>query len=188
MAFSSSNYNDNQPSISRSFFGKTMRIEGVISSEEDLTIEGTVTGELKVSKTLTIGNNGHINGKISAAVVRISGGAEGELIANQKLEIASSGKYNGHITADTIMVAEGAILKGTINCEDEIEPEEKEDVAPQDKNTPENNPDAPDNQEDIIDAEEIKEETEKPAETAEKKEDHPKPTASDKKSEKRNKY
>lgn len=126
MALSSSNIDQEQASSSRSFFGKTMRIEGAITSDEDLTIEGTVTGELQVTKTLTIGNNGHINGKIEAAVVRISGGAEGHLNASERLEIASSGKYEGHIKADKIMVAEGAQLKGTINITVEESPKTKE--------------------------------------------------------------
>jgi cytoskeletal protein CcmA (bactofilin family) len=106
-------------SSSGSFFGKTMRIEGEIISDEDLTIEGKVNGQLEVSKTLTIGRDGYVNGEISANVVRISGEAEGRICASAKLEISSRGKYNGNIQADKIVVAEGAVIKGTINLEEE---------------------------------------------------------------------
>ena len=112
---------------SQSFFGKTMRIEGEITSDEDLTIEGNVKGKLEISKTLIIGKEGHVEGKISASVVRISGEAEGELKASQKLEISSAGKYNGNIKSETIKVAEGAQIKGTINLE------EKNPTPPQQK-------------------------------------------------------
>ena len=107
-------------SSSQSFFGKTMRIEGEITSDEDLTIEGKVMGQLHVSKTLTIGREGYVDGKISANVVHISGEAEGHLSASQKLVISSEGKYTGNISSDTIKVAEGAQIKGTINTEEKI--------------------------------------------------------------------
>ena len=109
-------------SSSSSFFGKTMRIEGEITSDEDLTIEGKVTGQLEISKTLTIGREGYVNGNISASVVLISGEAEGHLLASEKLEISSEGKYSGNITADTIRVAEGAQIKGSINLDDKTTP------------------------------------------------------------------
>jgi len=102
-------------SVSSSFFGKTMKIDGQITSDEDVTIEGKLKGQLKVSKTLTIGKDGYVNGKISASVIQISGEAKGEISASEKLEISSDGQYTGNIQADTIVVAEGAKLKGTIN-------------------------------------------------------------------------
>ena len=107
-------------SSSQSFFGKTMRIEGEITSDENLTIEGKVKGQLQVSKTLTIGKEGYVDGKISANVVHISGEAEGHLSASDKLVITSEGKYTGNISSDTIKVAEGAQIKGTINTEEKI--------------------------------------------------------------------
>lgn len=106
-------------SSSQSFFGKTMRIEGEITSDEDITIEGKVKGQLQVSKTLTIGKEGYVDGKITANVVHISGEAEGHLSASEKLVISSEGKYTGNINSDTIKVAEGAQIKGTINIEKE---------------------------------------------------------------------
>lgn len=118
---------DGSISYSHSFFGKTMRIEGQVTSDEDLTIEGKVEGQLEVSKTLNIGNDGVIDGEISAAVVRISGEAKGNLIASQKLEISSQGRYTGDIKAETIRVEEGANIKGTINFGDEkIDKKDKE--------------------------------------------------------------
>ncbi len=104
--------------VTRSFFSKTMRIEGEIISDEDLTIEGKVNGQLKISKTLTIGKEGFVYGEITAALVRIGGEVEGIVHASEKLEISAGGKFNGHIKAEKIVVSEGAQLKGTINLEE----------------------------------------------------------------------
>jgi cytoskeletal protein CcmA (bactofilin family) len=122
MAFGSEKRSDSSDyeSSSQSFFGKTMRIEGEVTSNEDLTIEGKIKGQLQVSKTLTIGKEGYVDGDISANVVHISGKAEGHLSASKRLVISSEGKYTGNISADTIKVAEGAQIKGTINTEEKI--------------------------------------------------------------------
>lgn len=112
---------------SSSFFGKTMKIEGEVTSEEDLTIEGKVDGEINVSKTVTIGRDGYVKGKISASVVHISGEAEGHVQASKKLEISSEGKYTGNIQSEIIRVAEGAKLKGGINLQDDTA---NKDVTP----------------------------------------------------------
>lgn len=105
-------------SVSKSFFGKTMRVEGEVFSEEDLTIEGRVNGRINISKTLSIGKDGHVHGQITAAMVRIAGDADGMVTVSEKLEISSEGKFSGNIKAETIVVAEGAQLKGTINLEE----------------------------------------------------------------------
>jgi len=114
-----SNFHPPEPP-SKSFFGKTMIIEGEVTSDEDITIEGTVNGQLKVGKTLTIGKNGCIKGTISAAVVKISGEVEGEVAASQKLEITSEGKYKGDIKSDNLTIAEGAKLQGNINLDEKF--------------------------------------------------------------------
>jgi cytoskeletal protein CcmA (bactofilin family) len=118
-------------SVSRSFFGKTMHIEGEVISDEDVTIEGKVNGQLKISKTLTIGKDGHVHGEITAAMVRIAGEADGVVTASEKLEISAEGKFSGNIKAEKIVVSEGAQLKGTINLEEKT-PEKTDDIDPSD--------------------------------------------------------
>lgn len=162
MAFSTSKRNgegsyDNygSPSSGKSFFGKTMKIDGEITSDEDLTVEGEVTGKLDISKTLTIGNEGHVNGEISAAVVRISGEAEGQLVASEKLEIDAHGKYSGNIKAERIVVAEGAQMKGTVNVKDEQETRPVDAISTQVVETGETTED----QDEVIEGEIVEEET-----------------------------
>jgi cytoskeletal protein CcmA (bactofilin family) len=152
---------------SGSFFGKTMKIEGEINSDEDLTIEGKVIGELEVSKTLIIGNDGYVNGKISANVVHISGEAEGRVTASEKLEISARGKFSGDLQSDKIVVAEGAIVKGTINLiEGEPKPGEMPgptlttDTGPQDRKEQQDQPEQKEEKE--------QEEKERPQEEKEK--------------------
>lgn len=113
---------------SRSYIGKTMNIEADITSDEDIIIEGTVKGNIVISKTLTIGKNGNVEADIKAAVVRIIGQAKGNVIASKKVEILSEGRFTGTIDAQRLVVAEGALLNGHINQQVKME---NEPEAPQ---------------------------------------------------------
>ena len=110
-----------QPSAA-SFIGKTMKIEGGLVSDEDLTIEGRVKGTIEVSKTLTIGRYGDVTADINARVVKIIGNARGNIVASDKVEILSEGRYNGNIISEKLVVSEGALLIGNINQEGETGP------------------------------------------------------------------
>lgn len=102
---------------SGSFIGQTMNIKADITSDEDVTIEGRVNGNIRVSKTLTIGGHGNVTADMKAAVVRIIGVAKGNIIASEKVEILSRGRYTGNIQSQKLVVAEGAVLNGHINQE-----------------------------------------------------------------------
>jgi cytoskeletal protein CcmA (bactofilin family) len=104
-----------------SFIGETMEIEADITSEENIIIEGKVSGNISVSKTLTIGKSGKVKADIKAAVVRIIGEARGNIIAADIVEILSLGRYTGNIQSKKLVVAEGALLNGHINQEKEIQ-------------------------------------------------------------------
>jgi len=103
---------------SMSYLGKSMKIKGKISSDEYLTVEGQVEGNIDISKTLTIGKNGYVNGTINADIVKLDGKAEGNISAASKLEIASSGTFQGTIKSDKLVIEEGATFKGKVNVED----------------------------------------------------------------------
>ena len=104
---------------SMSYLGKSMKIKGKISSDEYLTVEGQVEGNIEISKTLTIGKNGYVNGTINADIVKLDGKAEGNITAATKLEIASTGTFQGTIKSDKLVIEDGATFKGKVNVEDE---------------------------------------------------------------------
>ncbi len=106
-----------QEKASMSFIGETMDIEGDITSDEDVTVEGKIRGTLSIGRTLTIGKSGKVQADIKAAVVRIIGEAKGNIIASEKVEILSQGRYTGNIQSQKLVVADGAILNGNVNQE-----------------------------------------------------------------------
>ena len=108
---------DREEVVSLSFIGETMEVEGDMTSDEDVKIEGKVKGNITISKTLTIGKSGKVTADIKASVVRIIGEAKGNIIASDKVEILAQGRYSGNIQSKKLVVAEGALLNGNINQE-----------------------------------------------------------------------
>lgn len=106
---------DSQGISSKSFLGKTLEIKGKITSDEYLTVEGKVEGNIKISKTLTIGKDGYVEGEIKADEVKIHGKAEGNIEAASRLEISSRGNFTGTLKAKKLVIEEGAVFKGKVN-------------------------------------------------------------------------
>ncbi len=101
-----------------SIIGKTVTINADITSDEDVTIEGKVKGNIHVGSTLTIGKNGNVTADIKAMVVRVYGMVKGNITATSKVEILSLGRCTGNIQSEKLVVEEGAILNGFVNKEE----------------------------------------------------------------------
>lgn len=98
--------------------GKSMKIKGNFSSDEDVTIQGIVSGKLKVGQTLIIGEHGKVDADIKANTVIILGGVKGNITASQKVEIRTRGRFEGNLKSDVLVVEEGALLIGDVNKEE----------------------------------------------------------------------
>ena len=109
-------------SSSSSFIGKTLKIDGDLSSDENVTIEGKVKGKIKATSLVTIGVEGSVDAEIKAREVRILGHATGHIEATHRLEIVAGGHFTGDIQSEKIVIQEGAIFKGNINMEDKPKP------------------------------------------------------------------
>jgi len=105
-------------SSSRSYLGKTMVINGKITSDDYLTIEGKVTGDIHIGKTVTIGKSGQVVGEIKAEDVRIEGKVEGSVTAKNRLQVSALGNFRGTVKTEKLVVEEGAVFKGKINVDE----------------------------------------------------------------------
>ena len=87
-------------------------LKGEITGDEDVVVEGTVEGEIKISRDLRVGAGGVVKATISAQSIVVSGEVSGDCTASTKVEIQSTGRLVGNIRAPRIMIAEGAMFRG----------------------------------------------------------------------------
>jgi len=98
--------------------GQSIQIKGELTGNEDLTIDGTVEGNIQLKdNSLTIGPNGNIKADINAKKVTIIGEVQGNVTAEETVEIRESGKLRGNITTPRLIIADGAFFKGSVEME-----------------------------------------------------------------------
>ncbi len=106
--------------------GPQVRIQGELSGDEDIVVEGRVEGKISVSKALRVGSGANVNAEIKAQNVVIAGRVVGNVTAIEKVELLPSGSLEGNIRSPKIVIAEGAQFKGSVDMGGKAAP----DVAP----------------------------------------------------------
>lgn len=104
----------------KTIIGEYITIEGSISGEEHLVIEGSMKGTIDLKKhNFAIGSKGRFEGEIQARKVSISGEMNGSVKAQDKIRITKEADFVGEIRAKSIAVEDGAYFKGSIELERE---------------------------------------------------------------------
>lgn len=115
----------NGMAVISSVIAEDITINGKLTGESGLRIEGKFEGELDVKGLLVIGENAVVTSeKIFAAVALVNGQVHGAIHA-KKVEIRETGKVWGDIEAESFTIDEGAFLHGKVNMK-EAEPAEEE--------------------------------------------------------------
>ncbi|CAG0999695.1 hypothetical protein ARNL5_03990 [Anaerolineae bacterium] len=94
------------------FIGKGMAIEGKMSFEETVRVDGSFKGEITAAGTLVVGDGGYVEGEIKAANAIITGTVKGNIDAETRVELRSPAKFCGEIKTATLIIDEGVVFEG----------------------------------------------------------------------------
>jgi len=98
--------------------GPGIHINGDISGDENLLIEGKVDGKIRLGlHQVEVGQGGRVNANITAKVIRIAGEVRGDITGTEKVIILRSGNVHGNIVAPRMTLEDGAIFKGSIDMD-----------------------------------------------------------------------
>jgi len=87
-------------------------IKGEITGDEDVIVEGTVEGQVRIGRDLRVGPGGVVKASVQALSIVVSGEIQGDCQASQRVEIQATGKLTGNIRAPRVVIAEGATFRG----------------------------------------------------------------------------
>ena len=100
--------------------GHSIRIDGDLRGDEDLRIEGNISGTIQLpNHNLTIGREGRIKANAYAKVITVDGEINGDLYGSEIVIIRATARVTGNIIATRISVEEGAQFKGSIDMDPE---------------------------------------------------------------------
>lgn len=98
--------------------GPGIHINGDISGDENLLVEGKVEGKIRLGQNhVEVGQSGTVKADITAKVIKIAGEVRGDLNGTEKVVISRSGNVHGNIVAPRMTLEDGAIFKGSIDMD-----------------------------------------------------------------------
>jgi len=108
----------------RAVIGESIRIEGDVSGDEDLLVQGQVEGKIDLPKNqVTVGHPGRVKADIHGRSISVEGKVQGNLFADEQVVVRESGEVRGNITAPRVSLEDGAKFKGSIDMEPKARPE-----------------------------------------------------------------
>ena len=93
-----------------SLISPDITIEGAITGDGELQIDGVVRGDVRVAR-LTVGETGHIEGSIYAEAVEVRGRIVGAVTAKQ-VRLYGTSYIDGDITHEQLAMETGAFFQG----------------------------------------------------------------------------
>lgn len=100
--------------------GQSIKINGDLRGDEDLLIEGDVSGTVQLkNSSLTIGRQGQIKADVYAKSIVVDGTLHGDLYASESVGIRLNARVVGNITAPRVSIEDGAKFKGSVEMDQE---------------------------------------------------------------------
>lgn len=96
-------------------------VHGNLKSEQNIRVDGFVTGDLISDEKIIIGIHGEIGGNLIGCDISIEGYVNGDVLASGALSIGQKAKVFGKIYARKIGIENGAELNGKITVGENID-------------------------------------------------------------------
>jgi cytoskeletal protein CcmA (bactofilin family) len=95
--------------------GETIRIQGTLTSNEEILVNGELSGQLELNHRLTIGPKGKVEAGVKAKEVIISGSIKGNVDAAERITLRAGANLVGDVKTAGIVIEDGAYFKGGID-------------------------------------------------------------------------
>ncbi|HMA91395.1 MAG TPA: polymer-forming cytoskeletal protein [Polyangiaceae bacterium] len=97
--------------------GEGLTIEGEITSEDEIAIEGTVRGSLSSSDVVQILPGAVVQADITAAGLGVAGQVTGNVTASDRVDLQAGGRLIGDVRSARLTIADGASFKGNVDMD-----------------------------------------------------------------------
>lgn len=109
-------------STASTVIGPGLRVDGRITGEESLRVEGHVEGSIDLQEALYIASQGVVVAEIQARDIVVSGIAIGNLVAQDIVILEPGSKVVGDVQAPRVVIEDGAVFSGKVATTGEAPP------------------------------------------------------------------
>ncbi len=92
--------------------GQGSRIDGKLTFEGSVRIDGNINGEISAKETVVIGDSAVVTAQIQANVVIIHGKVSGDVTARKRVELRAPARLTGNINTPSLVIHEGVAFEG----------------------------------------------------------------------------
>jgi cytoskeletal protein CcmA (bactofilin family) len=92
-------------------------VEGEISSDDEVVVQGTIKGTLVAKDTVTVEAGGIVEADITAASLSVGGQVTGNVTAKDRVDLVAGGRLIGDVKAARLTIADGASFKGNVDMD-----------------------------------------------------------------------
>lgn len=117
------------PGGNRAYLDQGCEINGKLTFEGPIRIDGLIEGEINGHDSITIGKTAVVTAKIKAVSIVVAGTVNGDLSASQRIELQPSAKVSGSLTAPKLVILEGAGFEGTCTMQPKAVREDRKIVV-----------------------------------------------------------
>ena len=96
----------------QTLLGKGSRVEGKLTFEGSVQVDGQVDGEIQAQDTVTIGESAVVSAQVVANTIIIKGKVSGDVTARKRVELRAPAKLLGNIATPSLVIQEGVIFEG----------------------------------------------------------------------------
>ena len=107
--------------------GSSVHLTGAIKDSSDITIFGSVEGEVSSEQKVIIEEPAFVKGPITASEVVVSGRVVGTINAKNRLELNPTGAIKGNIDTGELLIHSGATFIGECKMPDKATLSEKDE-------------------------------------------------------------
>lgn len=96
----------------RSALGPGTIIQGKLSFDTPVRIDGQLSGEIYSSTAVIVGPTGKVDADIEVASLIVMGKVSGNIKAIERIELFENGELAGEVTTQSLLIEHGAIFQG----------------------------------------------------------------------------
>lgn len=101
-----------QRSEFQAVLGQGSRIEGRLSFDGSVRIDGQIEGEIHAQETVLVGESAVVSAQIEASSIIVLGRVTGDLTARKRVELRAPAKLIGNISTPGLVIHEGVTFEG----------------------------------------------------------------------------
>jgi len=99
--------------------GRGSVIEGTLTVQNSLRVDGKIVGTVQVSDSLIVGKDGEIEGEVRVRNAVIGGKVKNKILASGKVVFESKAVVYGEVKTSRLVIDEGAVFEGKCTMSEE---------------------------------------------------------------------